>query len=55
MNFRKDWSVIKGALQYTCSVTCSHNMMVNFTYINETLKTLGKECDVSFKPSHSFT
>ena len=43
MNFSKDWSVIKGAL------------MVNFTYINETLKTLGKECDVSFKPSHSFT
>ena len=30
-------------------------MMVNFTYINETLKTLGKECNVSFKPSHSFT
>ena len=30
-------------------------MMVNFTYINETLKTLEKECDVSFKPSHSFT
>ena len=52
MNFSNDWSVIKGTLQYT--YTCSHNMMVNFTYINETLKTLGKECDVSFKPSHSF-
>ena len=39
MNFRKDGFVIKGALQYTFLYTCSHNMMVNFTYINETLKT----------------
>ncbi len=29
--------------------------MVNFTYINETLKTLGKECDGLNETSHSFT